>query len=82
MAKEIAERTGNLALVRIVLNSYIKVADSYNICPIAPEEYSKVSEALRELEPIALETNRRGRKASINLDKFLDDLPRLLAGRS
>ena len=71
IAREVAERIGNPFLVGIILNAYLDVARTRTYYPLDRAEYSRVIRALRELEPIALESGRRKREAIEALDRQL-----------
>ena len=77
VARETAERIGNPLLVRIILNAYLDVARTHTYHPLDGEEYSRVIKAMKELEPIALETQRRQRETIDALDMQLGVLEAL-----
>mgnify|MGYP001574931138 CR=1 FL=1 len=71
VAKEIAERNGNLTLVNIILKTYLDVAQTYSFYPIDSSEKLKVIEAYKELEQIASEHNKKSREIELKLEEHL-----------
>ncbi|MEK6932531.1 MAG: hypothetical protein AABW56_01925 [Nanoarchaeota archaeon] len=72
VAKEIAERTGNLTLANIIMKTYLDIAQTYSFYPISPNEKLKVVEVYKELEQIALEHNKMVEKAGLKMQEILE----------
>ena len=74
IAKEIAERTGNLTLVNIIMKTYLDVSQTYSFIPIGQEERLKVAEAYKELEQIALESNKKEKETFQRLESYVANI--------